>query len=98
MSITKPLVTVSLGIGLLLAAQLAVAKQYQYKDQDGRIVVSQEQPPAGVSYAVMDDNGVYQYLVPVAPLQPQPQAKQDAEGEERERVREPSLAAAETSG
>ena len=57
------------GVGLMGCTQLAYAEQYQYKNAQGEIVVSQELPPSGVSYAVLDDNNVYQYLVPAPPLE-----------------------------
>ncbi len=48
---------------MLLTAGLGYAEQYRYQDEQGHFVVSSEKPSAGVSYAVLDDEGVYQYLV-----------------------------------
>jgi len=49
--------------GALSAAPHAAAEQYQCQNAQGQIVALGELPPVGTSYAVLDDNGVYQYLV-----------------------------------
>ena len=48
---------------IVLLAPTAFAEQYRYQNDAGDFVVSQSQPPVGVSYAVLDDEGIYQYLV-----------------------------------
>ena len=48
---------------MFFSAGLVHAEQYRYQDEQGNFVVSSEKPDAGVSYAVLDDEGVYQYLV-----------------------------------
>jgi hypothetical protein len=48
---------------LMMLAPTVFAEQYRFQDEQGEFVVSEHKPPAGVSYAVLDDQGVYQYLV-----------------------------------
>ncbi len=49
--------------GVFGAAPEVLAEQYQYQNDQGQVVASKELPPLGTTYAVLDDNGVYQYLV-----------------------------------
>jgi len=48
---------------VLTTAPAVHAEFYQYQNTHGQIVASKQLPPLGTTYAVLDDNGVYQYLV-----------------------------------
>ena len=68
MSFTKILRTTAVFLLVMGGASHAFAEQYRYQDQEGRFVVSSERPDVGVSYAVLDDEGVYLYLVHAAAM------------------------------
>lgn len=63
MSFSRFVVSTVLTVGALSTALEAAAEQYQYQNAHGQVVATSELPPLGISYAVLDDNGVYQYLV-----------------------------------
>ncbi len=68
MSFTKILQAAVVVLVVMGGATHAFAEQYRYQDQEGRFVVSSERPDVGVSYAVLDDEGVYLYLVHAAAM------------------------------
>lgn len=93
MSRSKPMTVFTIALGMLCTAPLASADQYQYQDAEGRLVVTQQLPPVGVSYAVLDEEGVYRHLVPAMPRQLQPSEQNEPQPRTLDQVVERSLQA-----